>query len=483
MKIKNDLIIIAGVTYCILAPLTGAQCPQICDETAQNTALGIGALPADGGTDNVAVGWQVLVNNTGVNNTAIGANALKNNTSGSANTACGDLALSLNTTGYDNTAIGWQTLSNNLNGNSNTAIGLDALVLNGSGSNNTAIGTQALNSNFNGGSNTATGYFALFFNTSGSFNTAAGRGALYHNTTANNNVATGYQALNSNRTGTANTATGTQALQSDTGSNNTADGYQALNENTVGIDNVATGYQALLANTSGITNTAVGAFALENSLTGAGNIAIGFNAGTGVTSGSNNIDIANTGANESSTIRIGSSNQTNAYIAGIGGVTVAGGLGVIIDSSGHLGTSTSSARYKENIHPMDKASEAILSLKPVTFRYKHELDPKAIPQFGLVAEQVEKVDPDLVARDEQGKPYSVRYEAVNAMLLNEFLKEHRRVEEQSAIMKTQDTRIASLETALAEERDEIRVLSAGLQKVSNQPVTEKTAPRMAANDR
>src|SRR5262249_48881673 len=150
---------------------------------------------------------------------------------------------------------------------------------------------------------------------------------------------------------------------------------------TVGVDNVATGYQALLANTSGITNTAVGAFALENSQTGAGNIAIGFNAGTGVTNGSNNVDIANTGTNESSTIRIGSSNQTNTYVAGISGVTVASGVGVIIDTTGHLGTLVSSARFKEAITPMNKASESILALKPVTFRYKHELDPAGIPQF------------------------------------------------------------------------------------------------------
>src|SRR5262249_38252980 len=153
--------------------------------------------------------------------------------------------------------------------------------------------------------------------------------------------------------------------------------------NTVGIDNVASGYQALFSNTSGLTNTAIGAFALQNSLTGSSNIAIGFNAGTGVTSGSNNIDIGNNGANESSTIRIGGSSQANTYIAGIYGVTVAGGMGVIIDSNGHLGTITSSARYKENIQPMDKASEAILGLQPVTFRYKTELYPNAIPQFGL----------------------------------------------------------------------------------------------------
>ncbi len=158
--------------------------------------------------------------------------------------------------------------------------------------------------------------------------------------------------------------------------------------------------------------------------------------------GRNNIDIGNLGVTgEANTVRVGTSGtQTNAYVAGINGVTVAGGIGVIIDSNGHLGTSTSSSRYKENIQPMDKASEAILALQPVTFRYKKELDPQSIPQFGLVAEQVEKVDPKLVARDDTGKPYSVRYEAVNAMLLNEFLKEHRKVEQlQSAIAQQQST--------------------------------------------
>jgi trimeric autotransporter adhesin len=158
---------------------------------------------------------------------------------------------------------------------------------------------------------------------------------------------------------------------------------------------------------------------------------VGANARSYVSSGSNNIDIGNLGANESATVRIGTTGtQTDTYIAGISGVTVAGGVGVIVDSNGHLGTVVSSARFKEAIKPMDKASEAILALKPVTFRYKHELDPAGIPQFGLVAEQVERIDPDLVAGDDQGKPYSVRYEAVNAMLLNEFLKEHRTVQEQ-----------------------------------------------------
>jgi hypothetical protein len=180
----------------------------------------------------------------------------------------------------------------------------------------------------------------------------------------------------------------------------------------------------------------------------------------GVRTGSNNIDIGNNGAEESSTIRIGNG-QTDTYVAGISGATVPGGVGVIVDSSGHLGTTTSSARFKDRIEPMDKASEAILALKPVTFRYKSELDPEGIPQFGLVAEDVEKVNPDLVVRDEQGKVYTVRYEAVNAMLLNEFLKEHRTVQEL---------------------KKEIAALTAGLQKVSAQIEASRPAPQTVVDN-
>jgi hypothetical protein len=175
---------------------------------------------------------------------------------------------------------------------------------------------------------------------------------------------------------------------------------------------------------------------------------------------------------ESNTIRIGNETHTNTFIAGINGVTVAGGVGVVIDTTGHLGTATSSARFKHEIKPMDNASEAILALKPVTFRYKHELDPAGIPQFGLVAEQVEKVSPDLVARDEQGKPYTVRYEAVNAMLLNEFLKEHRKVEQQRK----------DFEAAFAQQQRQIDALAASLQKVCAQLELSKSAPQTALNN-
>jgi len=434
------ILLIFSIATLARLPAARAACNEGCDgPVSGNTFLGESALNPDLGQYNTAIGNLALVNTTASSNTAVGSHALGDNTIGDRNTAIGDSALVQCFAGTNNTAIGFNAMVgdglNTLTGSNNTAAGYQTLFSCSTGSNNTASGYQALFTDTTGSSNVATGYSALFFNKTGSFNTATGRGALYKNTA----------------------------------SNNTADGYQALNKNTVGIDNVASGYQALLVNTSGITNTAVGAFALDNSQTGAGNIAIGFAAGSGVTSGSNNIDIANNGANESSTIRIGSSNQTNTYIAGINGVTVAGGIGVIIDSNGHLGTITSSARYKENIQPMDNASEALLSLEPVTFRYKKELDPKAIPQFGLVAEQVEKVDPDLVARNEEGKPYAVRYEAVNAMLLNEFLKEHQTVERQ-------EKKIEALELKLKEQ-------AAQIQKVIAQSQLSQSSAPVAVNPR
>ena len=268
----------------------------------------------------------------------------------------------------------------------------------------------------------------------------------------NGNTAEGEDALFSLTLGINNTGIGFNALFNDIGGHyNTATGFDALYQNTNGGYNTAIGSQALYTNTTGSSNTAIGAFSLQFNTTGSNNIAVGNSAGSDLTTGSNNIDIGAKGsAGESNTIRIGKKGtQTTTRIAGISGATVAGGVGVIIDTNGKLGTVTSSARYKDAIQPMNRASEAILSLQPVTFRYKHELDPESIPQFGLVAEQVEKVNPDLVARDDNGKPYTVRYEAVNAMLLNEFLKEHRKVEEQADTIKQQERRLAELERAVS----------------------------------
>jgi hypothetical protein len=305
---------------------------------------------------------------------------------------------------------------------------------------------------------------ALANNQTGFQNTANGSGALSGNTTGSDNTANGYNALVSNSTGQGNTANGYTALLKNTvGSNNTANGFETLVFNTSGVNNTADGVNALANNTTGQNNTADGVSALVNNTIGHGNIALGFSAGINLTTGSNNIDIGAPGvAAEANTIRIGKSGtQTKTFIAGISGKTVASGVGVLINTSGQLGTVVSSARFKEAIKPMDKASEAILALEPVTFRYKKDLDPDGIPQFGLVAEQVEKVDPDLVARDETGKVYSVRYEAVNAMLLNEFLKEHARVQEQ---------------------QKQIDALTMGLQKVSAQLEANKAAPQLATNN-
>ena len=342
------------------------------------------------------------------------------------------------------------------------------------------------------GNNTAEGEDALFSLTDGIDNTAVGFHALYSNTTGGNNTANGVDVLYSNTTGSYNTAIGFDALYSNrTGNSNTANGWLALFNNTIGAQNTATGLEALYYNTKGKSNTAIGYHALSFNTTGGSNIALGFNAGTSLTTGSNNIDVGNAGVfGDSNSIRIGTvGTQTNTYITGISGVTVAGGVGVIIDTNGHLGTIVSSERFKDEIKPMDNASESILALRPVTFRYKHELDPKGIPQFGLVAEQVEKVNPDLVARDEQGKPYTVRYEAVNAMLLNEFLKEHRNVEEQGRMVQEQQATITQLRSAVAEQQKEIKALTASLkeqasqiQKVSAQLDSRKLAPRLVAND-
>ena len=376
--------------------------------------------PPDGGypNGNTAEGDGALLSlTTGFFNTAIGLDALEAVTTGNNNTANGTGALQAVTTGNFNTANGSDALQAVTTGNNNTATGVSALE-NNSADANTATGSQALIANTTGHDNTATGFEALFSNTLGSFNTANGYQALQNNTTGIENTANGLQVLFHNTRGNNNTAAGFEALFSNTtGSNNTVDGLLALENNTIGHDNSAEGFEALANNT-----------------TGSSNIALGSSAGINLTTGSNNIEIGAPGvAAEANTIRIGKSGtQKKTFVAGIRGVTVASGVGVIVGTTGQLGTVLSSARFKDEIKPMDKASEAILQLKPVTFRYKEELDPDAIPQFGLIAEQVEKVNPDLVVRDEDGKVTTVRYEAVNAMLLNEFLKEHRKVQEQQA---------------------------------------------------
>jgi hypothetical protein len=373
--------------------------------------------------------------------------------------------------------------------NHNTAEGTDALFSLTTGLANTAIGFKALHDNTTGGRNTAVGDVALSSNTTGGLNTAIGDFALSSNTIGNANTANGFEALAGNTTGGGNTATGESALLSNTtGDANTATGERALQSNTTGFANTAIGLSALVSNTTGGANTAIGVSALENNPTGSFNIALGAQAGIDVTKGNNNIHIGSRGKpGDSNTIRIGKkTHQKATFIAGISGATIAGGVGVIIDADGHLGTIASSARSKEDIKPMDKASEAILALRPVTFRYREDLDPKGIAQFGLVAEQVEKVNPNLVARDEEGNAYTVRYEAVNTMLLNEFLKEHRTVQKLKAMAAKQETTIAQqqkdFQAAIAQQQKQIEILTAGLQKMSSQIGVNNAAPQAVARE-
>jgi Chaperone of endosialidase len=394
--------------------------------------------------------------------TGEGCDALQQLTTGAGNTGLGWGSLRLDTTGSFNTGLGAGALLLN-NGDSNTAVGAVALLLNSSGTANTAVGTNAMVYNETGYNNTATGQAALFSNITGFANTANGWSALFSNTTGILNTALGDQALYSNTTGSFNTAIGWGALAS----------HNATNVGSGA--NTAVGESALVNHTTGGGNTAVGESVLVNHITGNQNIVLGYAAGQDLTDGNVNIYISNPGAPaEDTTIRIGNvvawtdiygfphPAHTATYIAGISGTAVTGDP-VVVDANGQLGTAMSSARFKREIKPMDDSSTAILALKPVTFRYKKHIDPKGVPQFGLVAEEVEKVNPDLVSRDRDGKPYTVRYEAVNAMLLNEFLKAHQKLEEQEHTIAQLKSEMQALIATVKEQASQIQKVSAEVQ--------------------
>jgi hypothetical protein len=465
MKLQNLIHILMAIVCIALSPQMQALSPPPDGGYPNgNTAEGDSALAGlTSGFYNSGVGFLSLLSNGAASfNTGVGAGALLSNTA-NENTATGAGALFSNTTGSSNTANGTFALFSNTEGSQNTATGTNALFSNTTGTFNTATGFIALYSNTTGTDNTANGFQALAANSSGTFNTASGSQALMNNTSAIQNTSTGYAALKSNTTGASDTATGAFALQFNTdGFDNTAIGTGALNFNTIGDLNTAVGVLALGFNETGSENTAVGFGALAYT-TGDENVAMGSNAGVNVTTASHVICIGSfvTGENVSD----------SCYIGSIFGQTSPGGAAVFINSDGKLGTLTSSRRFKEEIKPMERASEALLALEPVTFRYKRGIDPERIPQFGLVAEEVEKVNPDLVVRDKEGKPYSVRYEAVNAMLLNEFLKEHRKVEKLEALVTQQRK---DFEAALTDLKGQI-------QKVSAQLEANKPAPQVVNN--
>ncbi len=388
------------------------------------------------------------------------------------NTADGDHALSNVSTGIGNSAFGWYSLFANSDGAFNTGVGAGTLALNvgnqstGEGTQNTAVGAVALLLNSKGQGNTAVGASALLSNDStgngfANFNSAFGAGALENNTDGGANAAVGFEALKTNTTGQGNTAVGASALFS----------------NTTGFGNTALGIGALFGNVTGSNNTAVGAGALHNNTDGIGNTAVGLNAGLNQTTGSNNIYIGDSGVpGESNVIAIGgiASSGTAYTDCFIGAVhdSIETDQAVFVGVGGHLGTAVSSQRYKDDVQPMGDKSQALFSLKPVTFRYKKEIDPSQRLSFGLIAEQVAAISPDLVSRDRNGQPRSVRYEAVNAMLLNEFLKEHKRVQSLEATVARQQKSMEELTAQLKEQ-------AAQLQKVSAQLEIVKPATRVA----
>src|SRR6266545_2823078 len=304
----------------------------------------------------------------------------------------------------------------------------------GLGDFNTFLGVNAGNFTMTGEGNTGVGHNALFSNTTGSFNTATGAFALRLNTTGDDNTANGQLALGQNDTGFFNTATGTLALAN----------------NASGSFNTAIGRLALFGNESSDANTAVGASALGNT-TGSNNIGIGLEAGLDLTTGSDNICIGNPGvAGESSTIRIGTAGkQTATFVAGISGATSPGGVAVFVTATGKLGTVTSSRRVKDDIREIGEESDGLMRLRPVAFEYKPQIDPTGLTQYGLIAEEVADVYPDLVAYDRDGRPETVRYHLVNALLLNEVQKRHRTAEVQEKTIEQQQAEIEGLKARLS----------------------------------
>jgi len=325
----------------------------------------------------------------------------------------------------------------------------------------TAEGCNALAGLTTGQGNTGIGWYALFSAGAANFNTGIGGGALTLNT-GDSNTAVGAAALLLNTSGTDNTAVGTDALvNNSTGLDNNAVGAFALFNNT-GSDNEAMGVDALLSNTVGSSNIAIGTFSLGHTVSGSANTVVGATAGDNIVTGNNNtyigVDVGGP-TDESNTIRIGNADNSACFITGIVGTFNPTDTVKIDPSTGQLGDQPSSARFKKDIDRMDKASEAIFSLRPVTFHYKN--DKTNTPQFGLIAEEVAKVNPALIGLDKEGKPYCVQYDKVNAMLLNEFLKEHDKVEQ----LKKQ-----------------VAALTAGLQKVSAQLELSKSTPQTVLNN-
>jgi trimeric autotransporter adhesin len=440
------------------------------------SARGVSPAPDGGyGNQNTAEGTDALnALTTGVWNTAVGFHALFNNTTGNQNTALGKDALAANVSGNKSVAFGAQALTNNSTGTQNTATGFNTLFTNTSGNNNTGNGYRCLNFN-NGNDNTAMGFNANFNNRGGSDTTAVGSGALLHNFNASDNTGVGFEALRENISTSFNVAVGDSALVNFNGTTavdgaNTALGSIALFSELSGQENVAVGRRALESLISASNNTAVGWRAGDFVIDGNNDVAIGSSAGTTFVHASNNIAIGAPGAGPFADV------NNTCFIGSIHGEPVSDATSqqaVFVDKFNVVGIQVSSRRYKHDIQPMDKGSEAILALKPVTFKYNS--DKKGAPQYGLIAEDVAQVNPDLVTRDENGDVQTVRYEQVNAMLLNEFLKEHKKVQDLEVTVAQQQKGMEVLTAQLKEQ-------AAQIQKVSAQVEMRKSTPKVVVNN-
>jgi hypothetical protein len=471
-----------------------------------NTTLGFSAMAAPGGSSNTAIGASAMPNMTvGSFNTAVGANALQNANTGNGtghNTAVGFRALNSVTnlpsntalgsnagysiTGTGNTALGAGALYNNATGHRNIAVGSDAGQLLTTGSDNIAIGHQgaaaesntirigaAQNRTFMAGIRGVTPGAASIMPVLIDSNGQLGTGSTSNSTflgslagnltlTGPNNTGVGANALKAIDTGDANSAFGSGALPAATaGNSNTAIGVNALAATVLGARNTAVGRDAgasadsrdntvvgaysLVSNTSGFENAGLGVDALHMNTTGVRNTAVGYRAGYNLTTGGLNIMIGNEGvAGEASTIRIGTT-QARAFVAGIRGTTTgaANGIAVLVDSNGQLGTISSSARVKDDIADMGRASAALMKLRPVTFHYK-EYGPESRLQYGLIAEEVDAVYPEMVAKRPDGSAETVMYHFLPPMLLNEFQRQQRTIERQGRELEELRQAVAAL---------------------------------------
>ena len=420
----------------------------------RNNTGAIQRLRVDEATGNISRNGALFVHTSGTQSLFIGQGA-GNTASTGSNVGIGAFALQMNTTGFSNTAVGQSSLSSNTSGIGNSALGAGSLLFNTTGGQNVGLGIAALLSNTQGSNNSAVGAEALRLNTTGSDNSAVGAGALLSNTAGYSNSAFGESALRANTTAPQNSAFGWSALRDNTtGGGNSAVGSFAMRANTTGASNVGFGQTALRSNTTGSDNTALGRGALYSNTGGSRNVAVGSGAGYGQTTGNDNIYLASAGvAGESGRIRIGTvGTHVQTQIAGISGATSAGGISVLVNASGVLGTTTSSARFKRDVEDMGDASDLLMRLRPVRFHYLESavgVEASQVEQYGLIAEEVAEVAPELVAPDGAGKPYSVKYHVLPALLLNEIQKEHRANADQQRTIEAQRELIASLSSRLA----------------------------------